>query len=166
MFSDEYYLVRYLSISFMVYLGVYFALSALGNLTDYHANWLLVHHALAMDNLRQEAGAHWRSIQSPLLQTIAFWLIILTEITIALLALWGGLKLWLSRHKNKEAFSKAKNISLLAVGIGITLYFFGYLTISSEWFRTWLSTGYSPQTPAFQLVTYLCLLFLIIRHTE
>ena len=147
-------------------MAIFFGLSVLGNILDIHSNYLLVHHVLAMDTIPSNDKILWRSIQSPLVGYTALWCIILTESLIALFAFYGAIKLFLCRHKNIEVFFKAKIASFFAIFLAISLYFFGFLCIGSQWFRMWQSETYNKQIVSFELVITYCLLFIIIKQIE
>lgn len=159
------YVLRYIAVAIVLYTAVFFLFSALGNVTDYHSNWLTVHNTLSMTDLPSHAGATWRSIQSSILHTLAFWGIILLELGVALLAFWGGGRLLWVIHASVEVFNEQKMLAFIAFGLAISLYFFGFLAIGSEWFRMWLSPVNHAQTTAFEFTVINLLFLLFLKQT-
>ena len=71
--------VRLSKIVSMAMITLWLALVAFGNITDYSSNLVFVQHVLAMDSIFPDAAIHYRAIHSPLLQHVAYVLIIVTE---------------------------------------------------------------------------------------
>ena len=159
--------IRYLVISFVLYLGIFYSLSVLGNVTDYHFNVKMVEQMLAMKGVPTHAGVVWRAIPSHFLEVVAYWVIVLVEALIALLAFWGSWIMLRARKLDIESFDQAKTVSLIAIGLGISLYFFGYLVVGDQWFRAWMGSGAeNVEGLGFEFVGFFSLLFLIVRHTR
>jgi predicted small integral membrane protein len=160
------HLMRYIAISLMLYLTAFYALSVLGNITDYDFNLAFVKTLLSMHGVPAHAGVSWRAINSPVIQALVYWAVVAAETLIFLLSLWGAIDLWLACHKEKDEFNHAKSIALIALALGISLYFFGYLVIGDQWFRAWMgSGGENVEGLAFEFNTFFCLLFIIVRLT-
>src|SRR5690606_15570062 len=81
--------IRLCKIALVAAMALFFTFVAFGNLTDYESNWQFVQHVLSMDTIFPDSTVHWRAITNPMLQTIAYWLIIITEIATAVI-LWLG----------------------------------------------------------------------------
>lgn len=112
------------------------------------------------------AGVAWRAVQSPILITLAFWAVILTETVISIVAFWGAVDLLRYHRKSDDEFAHGKIIALLATSIGICLYFFGYLVIGDQWFRAWMSSaGEDVESTAFMFNAFMCFMFIILRLT-
>ena len=82
-------LVRLSKIALVAAVALFFTLVAFGNITDYNSDWQFVQHVLSMDTTFPDSSLHWRAITDPTIQTAGYWLIIATEIVIAIL-LWAG----------------------------------------------------------------------------
>lgn len=166
LFKKE-FLARYMVSLFVLFLGLFYALSFLGNVTDYHSNFLLVQAVLSMKGAPDSAGIAWRSVQSPVLQNIGYLMIVFTEAVISLLALLGSFAMLRASHQDEKSFESAKTLALLAIGLGITLYFFGYLVLGDQWFRAWMSSETeNVQALGFQFFTFFSFLFLMLRTTK
>lgn len=159
--------LRYLVVSFVFYLGIFYTLSVLGNVTDYHFNVKMVEQMLSMKGVPVHAGVVWRAIQSHFLEVAAYWVIVLVEALIAVLAFLGAWVMLCARKLDAKGFDQAKAISLIAIGLGISLYFFGYLVVGDQWFRAWMGSGAeNVEGLGFEFVGFFSLLFLIVRHTR
>ena len=150
----------------MFYLGLFYALSFFGNITDYQFNLDFVKTLLSMHGVPAHAGVAWRSIQSPELHKLAYWCVLVAEALISIISFWGAIDIVRFAQGDKEEFAHGKMIALIAVGLGISLYFLGYLVIGDQWFRAWMgSGGEDVEGLAFKFNTFMCLLFIILRLT-
>ncbi len=126
-------------------------LPGLSNILDYGVNLVNVQHVLSMDaHLVQTSAKSWKSIESPFIHHLAYILIIVAEFTVAILGLWGSLRLWRVRE-DVTAFNRQKGMAIWALTIGILIWLVGFMVIGGEWFMMWLSPEWNSQQSAFRL---------------
>lgn len=145
--------------------ALYVSLVAFGNLTDYNSNFFLVSHVLAMDTTFPDNRLMWRAIESPVLQHIAYGLIIGTEIVIALLCWIGGLRM-LKTAGNAATFNHSKKMAILGLTLGFLLWFTGFMTIGGEWFLMWQSDIANAQQAAFRLVVIIAIILTYLVRSD
>jgi len=70
-------------------------------------------------------------------------------------------------HQNEAHFERSKTVALLAIGLGISLYFFGYLVLGDQWVRAWMGSGTeNVQALGFKFFMFFAFLFLMLRTTK
>lgn len=140
-------------------------LVAFGNITDYGINYAFVQHVLAMDTIFPSATIHYRAIASPWLYHLAYVLIILTEVLVAVLCWWGAWRLWRRRSLPAAEFRQAKGVAILGLTLACLLWLVGFIVIGGEWFGMWMSEQWNGIQSAFRFVVVagLALAILILR---
>ena len=98
------------------------------NTFDFNSNYEYVKHVLSMDTTFRPDS--FRHIHNPTIQLVAYLLIIGWEYLICIIG-WVGFYQFCKRNELKLI-----NISLL---MAITLYFFGFISVASEWFLMYQS---------------------------
>ena len=83
--------IRLAKISCVAAIGLYVALVAFGNLTDYWTNFRFVTEVLDMDDVPVASAIHWRAITAPVLHHAGYILIITAEAATAALCALGAL---------------------------------------------------------------------------
>ncbi|WP_333775698.1 DUF2165 domain-containing protein [Streptomyces sp. IBSBF 3136] len=114
-------------------LGLYIALVALGNITDFGTNQQFVRHVLAMDTTFRDDDLMWRAVTSTALEDTAYVAIIVWE-TAAALVLVFGTWLWARRD-----FARARRFSTYGLLMLVLLFGAGFIAIGGEWFAMWQS---------------------------
>ncbi|HWV25462.1 MAG TPA: DUF2165 domain-containing protein [Thermomicrobiales bacterium] len=135
--------------------GLYMALVAFGNITDFDTNRAFVQHVLAMDttNFGAEPGTNldpdvmWRAITNGTLQDIAYIAIIAWE-TVTALVLLGSLLWWWSG--GDVGYARARSMSTVGLLMLIALFFGGFIAIGGEWFQMWKSQAWNGIDAAFR----------------
>lgn len=122
-----------------------------GNLMDYDSNYQFVRHVLSMDTTFEGNALMWRSIDNEVLHHIAYWGIIIAEGLFALLALVGSIKLFTRRNADAATYNQAKSWGYAAYGLGLLIWFFGFIIIGSEWFAMWQSSTWNGKDTAMPL---------------
>jgi predicted small integral membrane protein len=148
--------------------GLYMALVAFGNITDFGTNQPFVQHVLAMDttNFGAEPGTNldpdvmWRAIESEWLQNAAYVAIIAWEIVTALVLL-GSLVVW-SRDSH-TGYRRARALSTIGLLMLVLLFMGGFIAIGGEWFQMWKSQAWNGLDPAFRNAA-LALAALVVVH--
>lgn len=131
--------------------GLYGLFVFAGNLMDYDSNYQFVRHVLSMDTTFEGNALMWRAIDNEVLHHIAYWGIIISEGLFALLALVGAVKLFSRRNADVLAYNQAKAWGYSAYGIGLLIWFFGFIIIGSEWFAMWQSSTWNGKDTAMPL---------------
>jgi predicted small integral membrane protein len=157
-------IIRLCKISLVGAIASFFSLVAFGNLSDYGANEQFVQHVLAMDTIFPNSGLQWRAITNPTLQTGCYWLIIATEIAAAAVLWVGGIRLLAAL--NDVGFNRAKNVAAAGLTVGLLLYAVGFIVIGGEWFAMWQSTTWNGQQKAFDFVSMIGIVLIIVLLPE
>jgi predicted small integral membrane protein len=156
--------IRICQIALVASIAAYFALVALGNITDYESNWVYVQHVLSMDTAFPDSRIRWRAITDPGLQTFAYWLIIGWETLTAVVLLVGVARL-LGRLSRPD-FAAAKPAAVAGLGMGLFLYLFGFIVVAGEWFAMWQSPTWNAQGVAFSLITTIGIVLIVLILPE
>ena len=135
--------------------GLYMALVAFGNITDFDTNQAFVLHVLAMDttNFGAEPGTNldpdvmWRAIESEWLQDAAYIGIIAWE-TVTSLILLGSLVFWL--RDSESGYRRARALSTIGLLMLVLLFMGGFIAVGGEWFQMWKSQAWNGLDPAFR----------------
>ncbi|MFF5025757.1 DUF2165 domain-containing protein [Streptomyces collinus] len=114
-------------------LGLYIALVALGNITDFGTNQQFVRHVLAMDTTFKDDNLMWRAVTSTALEDTAYVAIIVWETVAALVLVWGT---WLWARRD---FARARRFSTYGLLMLVLLFGAGFIAIGGEWFAMWQS---------------------------
>jgi predicted small integral membrane protein len=141
-----------------------FTLFAFGNLTDYGSNWQFVQHVLSMDTIFPDSTLKWRAITDPGLQSAAYWGIIGWEILTALVLWIGALRLLGAR--DAYAFDAAKSTAVVGLVMGIVLYGVGFVAVGGEWFAMWQSETWNGQSKAFEFISFIGLVLIVLLIRE
>jgi len=146
-------------------IALFASLAAFNNLTDYDSNFVIISHILKMDTTFPDNKGLWRAIESPLIHHMAYYLIILIEIIIAVLCWLGGFRLY-KNIKEPASFNQAKRLAILGLTLGFILWFTGFMTIGGEWFLMWQSEVANGQHAAFRLVMIIGIILLYLIQAD
>ena len=144
-------------------IGAALLLIAFNNVTDYHTNFAMVQHVLAMDAMIPALGhitVKWRAITNSMLHHLAYATIIATETTIGMLCTVGAYKQMMARD-DIAAKVVALDMTLVGLGLGFLLFFVGFVTIGAEWWYMWGSENFNGQIKAFHWSTVIILAILL-----
>lgn len=128
--------LKYSKIVLVWSVALFATLVEFNNLTDYGSNYGFVSHVLKMDTTFPDNNLMWRAIESPFIHHAAYILIISVEAIVALLCWVGGWRL-LRAVKGAGNFNETKDIAILGLTLGMTLWFTGFITVGGEWFVMW-----------------------------
>lgn len=131
--------------------GLYGLFVFAGNLMDYDSNYQFVRHVLSMDTTFEGNALMWRAIDSPVIHTIAYIGIIAAEGVFAALGLIGSIKLFLARNGDLTSYNRARSWGFAAYGMGLLIWFLGFIVIGSEWFAMWQSSSWNGKDTAMPL---------------
>lgn len=117
--------------------GVYIALVAFGNITDFDSNQAFVHHVLEMDTTFNDDDVMWRAIESDTLQNIGYVLVIIWETLAAIVTIWGTVLL--IRARTAVQWAWARKVATVGILMVMVLFGLGFISIGGEWFSMWQS---------------------------
>ena len=141
--------------------ALYATFVCFGNLVDYNSNWEFVKHVLSMDTTFEGNKLMWRAIDNEVLQTIAYWGIIVVEGAIAVFGWIAGITMLRNLKSTTAKFNKAKFLGYFAFLLGFLLWFVGFIAIGSEWFAMWQSSIWNGKQTAMDITAVLGI-FLVI----
>ncbi len=122
-------------------MALYMTLVAFGNITDFGTNQQFVQHVLAMDTTFKDPDLMWRAIESPVVQNVAYVVIIVWESLAAVLLL---LATWLwGMGLRRGAYERARRVSTLGLVMVLLLFGLGFMAIGGEWFAMWQSSDWN-----------------------
>jgi predicted small integral membrane protein len=157
---------RLAKIACVASIGLYVALVAFNNITDYGANFVPVSHVLTMDQV-QDPIIKWRALPSPVLHHAGYFAIISTELAIAVLCVAGAAGMARQLHGKAQAFRAAKTKAVLGLAIGVVLYEAGFVAVGGEWFAMWQAQNFDAVQSSFRIVvTMLGVLILLALPDE
>lgn len=136
------------------------------NLTDYDSNFQFVRHVLQMDSTFPGNKGTWRAINSSAFHHVAYDFVILWETLTAGMAWWGGSRLLGAVKKTAADFAAAKAQSVIALTMGMLLWFVGFIAVGGEWYLMWQSKTWNGQEAAFRLVVVLGIVLLYVVGPE
>jgi predicted small integral membrane protein len=125
-------------------------LVAYDNVVDYDTNYQFVRHTLSMDTVFPGNSLKGRAITSPILWTLAYWLIIAAEAATGALLGFGALRMAVALRASAAQFSAAKPYVVLGVGLGFLVWFTGFMVVGGEWFEMWQSREWNGLQAAFR----------------
>jgi predicted small integral membrane protein len=148
--------------------GLYIALVAFGNITDFDTNRPFVQHVLSMDttNFGADPGTNldadvmWRAIESRTIQDIAYVGIIAWE-TVAAIVLLGSLVFW--ARGAEDGFLRARAASTIGLLMMIALFMGGFIAIGGEWFQMWKSQAWNGLDPAFRNAALAMIALIVVQ---
>lgn len=156
--------VRLCKIAMVAGTALFFTLVAYGNIADYDSNWQFVQHVLSMDTIFPNSTLRWRAITDPSAQRSAYWLIIATQVAVAVL-LWAGI-IRLLVNVRSPSFDRARSTSVIGLTLGFLLYSVGFISIGGEWFAMWQSETWNGQTKALAFLTMIGVVLILLLVPE
>ena len=156
---------RWIKIGLVLSAGLFSTIIAFNNITDYYSNFHFVSHVLSMDDTFPDNRGMWRAITNKNIHHFFYWVIILTEVAVAALLLFSGFKLWKYR-KEPTAFQQAKGWAVIGLGLGIILWFTGFIAIGGEWFLMWQSQNWNGQQSAFRIAALFGIFLIYLNQPE
>ncbi|NJL47876.1 MAG: DUF2165 domain-containing protein [Leptolyngbyaceae cyanobacterium SM2_5_2] len=133
-------------------IGLLALIIVINNVTDYDTNFQYVYHVLTMDTIFPNSPLTWRAIPSPMLQHLAYSLIIATETAITGLCLAGAGRLLQAISAPGVRFNQAKGIAIYGLTLAFVFWFVGFMVLGGEWFAMWQSPDWNGQQPAFRFI--------------
>ncbi|MDJ0460235.1 DUF2165 domain-containing protein [Streptomyces sp. H27-C3] len=117
--------------------ALYMALVAFGNITDFGTNQEFVRHVLAMDSTFKDEDLMWRSIESTVVQNIAYIAVIAWETVTALVLIVAEVH-WVKALRGGD-LGRARRLGTYGLLMVLLLFGAGFIAIGGEWFAMWQS---------------------------
>ena len=144
------YVFRLSKVALVAAVALTTSIVAFGNLTDYGTNWTFVTHVLSMDTVYPDSFIRYRAVTNPVLQMLAYWLIIAAEVGTAVLCWIGAFTLLRAVNASIPAFGCAKRWSVAGLTMGFLTWQVGFMAVGGEWFGMWQSAAWNGTPSAFR----------------
>jgi predicted small integral membrane protein len=159
-------IIRLVKVAMVASCALFALVVAYDNLVDYGSNYTFVRHTLSMDTTFPGNVLMSRAITSPMLWTMAYWLIIAGEAATGLLLAFGALRLVLAVRGPASLFNAAKPAVALGIGLGFLVWFTGFSVVGGEWFAMWQSKDWNGVPSAFRFVVTLLLVLIFVMQKD
>ncbi|MCW5772825.1 MAG: DUF2165 domain-containing protein [Rhodospirillaceae bacterium] len=136
------------------------------NILDYGSNFEFVRHVLTMDTTFPGNALKGRAVAAPWAHHAAYASIIAAELAAGLLCLAGALRLYAARRSPAASFRRAKNLAIVGLVLGFTLWFGGFLVVGGEWFMMWQSQSWNGQQGAFRFIVCIGIVLVFVATGE
>ncbi|MFY9935372.1 MAG: DUF2165 domain-containing protein [Silvibacterium sp.] len=154
--------LRIAKIVLVAAVALFYTLVVFNNTTDYGTNYQFVHHVLLMDTTSPGNHGMWRAIHSPVAQTVFYDGIIGWE-TVTMILTWIGVVLMVRALRSPAAtFNFAKRFSVVALTVGMLLWFVAFIIVGGEWFLMWQSKIWNGQDAAFRMFAVIGIVFILL----
>jgi predicted small integral membrane protein len=144
----------------------FYSLVVFNNTTDYNSNYQFVRHILQMDSTFPGNHGMWRAINQPAIHTLFYISIILWETVTAILCWWSGIAMLRTTRLAPESFFRAKTLGIVALTLGMLMWFIAFLCVGGEWFLMWQSKTWNGQDAAFRMFVVLGIVLLYLTMPE
>jgi predicted small integral membrane protein len=141
-------------------LGLYFAIVAFNNISDYGTNFRFVQHVLSMDSIPLDSNVMWRAIRTPWAHHFAYATIIGWEMLAGILCAMGGVSMF--RTLRSGAFANSKRLALAGLWAGLLLWVLAFITVGGEWFMMWESATWNGELAALRMFAINAILLLLL----
>ncbi|WP_407530637.1 DUF2165 family protein [Methylobacterium oryzisoli] len=150
----------------VLFAALFCLLVGYNNIVDYGSNYLFVQHVMSMDTTFPSNHLKERAIASPFVHQVVYGLIIAGELAAGVLNLVGALNLLRHIRSEQCTFAGAKVLPVAGLTIGISIWFFGFMTVAAEWFLMWQSQQWNAVEPAFRFVMCLAVVLIYLVQPE
>jgi predicted small integral membrane protein len=157
--------LRLSKIALMASVFVWIGLVGINNVMDYHANFQFVEHVLDMDTTFPGNPLLWRSLRWGPLHHAVYLGIIAVELLVGLLSGIAVFRM-LAVGNDREKFSRAKAVGVMALALGVLLWVAGFEGIGGEYFLMWQSHTWNGQESAFRFAVMCVLGLLFLAQHE
>jgi len=114
--------------------ALFYAFVVFNNTTDYDSNYQFVRHVMMMDSTFPGNHGMWRAINTPVLHTAFYVVIIAWEALAMLLCFGGGVKLAGTLRGTAAAFQSAKGVAIIGLTVCLLPWLVAFLSVGGEWF--------------------------------
>jgi predicted small integral membrane protein len=157
------YTLRFIKISMVASIALFFTVVAANNLLDYNTNWHFVQHVMSMDTTLKEPNLMSRAVTNPAVQRAAYFGIIVWQILTAILCWLGSFILLINFSEPRDVFNEAKKTAFIGLFLGFMLYMVGFLIVGGEWFSMWQSTRWNGQVPASAFLSMIMFVMIFLH---
>jgi predicted small integral membrane protein len=147
-------------------IGLLALLITMGNITDYYSNYYFVEHVMKMDTIFPSSDIHYRAVQSPVLYTISYLILIILQGFMTFCCLKGAYSMYKKRKSTAVDFHGAKKWAVYGLITGMVIWFIGFEVIGGEWFGMWQSTQWNGLYSADRILTFITLVFISLQLKE
>ena len=160
--------IRLAKVTLLFAVALFYTVVVFNNITDYDSNYLFVYHVLDMDSTFPGNHGMWRAVHSTFIYHSFYDSIISWETLTGVLSWMGAALLLRKLRSSAAAFNLAKRVAVVALTLGLLLWFVAFLTIGAEWFLMWQSKTWNGQEAAFRMFTIvgIILIFLVMPETD
>ncbi|WP_133137829.1 DUF2165 family protein [Legionella rowbothamii] len=130
----------------VVTVAFYCFLVVIGNISDSAANYSHVVKALSMNDIIPGSSIGYRAITNPILQGLAFAIIVVCESLSGIFCAYGAWILFRARKAPAIAFNQAKKWATVGLTCGFFTWQVLFMSIGGEWFGLWMSPVLSGAT--------------------
>lgn len=141
-----------------------FSFAAFTDAVDYQVNFAFLQKVLSMSTLPADSPFLWRAITDHGVHVVAYVVLVLFEVSAALLLWAAGFKMWCAIKT--EQFQAAKILANVGLFVALFLCLFGIVAVGAEWFCTWQSTGSNPQYTAGLYSGLILLVMIYLNHKD
>jgi predicted small integral membrane protein len=143
-----------------------YTLIVFNNTTDYSTNLQFVRHVLQMDTTLPGNHGMWRAIDSPTIQTVFYLFIILWEAVTGFLCWWAAIRMVRALRATAHEFDRGRRLGIVALTLGMLLWFGAFTIIGGEWFLMWQSRLWNGQGAAFNNFAILGIVLLYLSMPD
>ncbi len=146
--------------------ALFYSLVVFNNITDYNSNYQFIRHVLMMDSTFPGNSGMWRAINSPTWHTIFYLSIIVWEALTTILLWWGGVRMVRELPGTAAEFTRAKNVSIMAMTLGLLMWLAAFLSVGAEWFLMWQSRTWDGREEASRMFAVIGIVLLLTALPE
>lgn len=136
--------------------GFFCLLVGYDNIIDFNTNYEFVNAVLSMDQMEPFFSGNKvilaRAITNPEIHLIAYWLIIIGELTTGAVCMIGALLMFTSI--NKPRFVKGQVTYMVGATFAILLWYLGFAVVGGEYFSMW-ANKMNGQNKAYTFATFI-----------
>src|SRR5277367_5024740 len=124
-------IIRAAKVLLLLAVALFYTVVVFNNITDYNSNYLFVYHVLDMDTTFPGNHGMWRAVHSTFVYHSFYDSIICWEIVTAVLTWIGAALLLRKLLSSAAAFNLAKRVAVVALTLGLLLWFLAFLSIGA-----------------------------------
>lgn len=159
--------IRNLKIALVVFAGLQGWLYVAGNLANWDAGLGAISYVLSMQGNEIYANRIFPAITGTAGATGAFLIILTGEFLVGALCFKGAWELWAARKADATIFNQSKSFAILGAGMGVVVWFGGFIVIGGALFQMWQSEiGSGSFRDAFVFAASSALVLLIVRAPD
>lgn len=159
-------IIMNLKIAFAICVGLMALLYAVNNILNLEQAYGYVAYTFGQSGHEAYPSGVVPPITLPALHWLGLIVIIATELTAGVLALWGSLAMFRARQ-DLTAFAHAKGKALIGAGLGVTVWFGYFHVIASAGMQLWQTEAAPPVLGgAFQYAVFCFLTVIFLAQKE